>query len=71
MKQKVRTKKTSSNTDKDASQDITKGTSKAVIASLMAEGIVASKTNKLNLTQSVSRAEAAVFLKRVYDKVNK
>ncbi|GAC43892.1 S-layer homology domain-containing protein, partial [Paenibacillus popilliae] len=44
---------------------------KAAISSLIAEGIISSKTNKLNPTQQVTRAEAAVFLKRVYDKMNK
>lgn len=71
MKQKVRTKKTSSNTDKDASQDITKGTSKAAIASLMAEDIVVSKGIKLNPAGKVTRAEVAVLLERVYRKNNK
>ncbi|GAC42644.1 hypothetical protein PPOP_2002 [Paenibacillus popilliae ATCC 14706] len=44
---------------------------KAAISSLIAEGILSSKTNKLNPTQQVTRAEAAVFLKRMYDKLNK
>lgn len=44
---------------------------KEAISSLLAEGIVASKTKKLNLTQKLTRAETAVYLKRVYDKLNK